>query len=171
MEYQQGGQEFCLCCAGANALFAAGDVDAVPEGKAAPSSLSVPIAEAPSLLSAGQAGLVPPHQCANGGKPVEYQQGAKEFCPLRRSPPSCVLCHRRFARLLASIAMVSSLAWIIRKRNRKKRNRKKRNRNEKDSGATARHTGKKQNKNGVGKKNHQTENQNYQARGSLNLTR
>ena len=30
---------------------------------------------------------------------------------------------------------------------------------------------KKQNKNGVGKKNHQTENQNYQARGSLNLTR
>ena len=111
------------------------------------------------------------HQCVNGGKPVEYQQGAKEFCPLRRSLPSCLLCHRRFARLLASIAMVSSLAWSIRKRNRKKRNRKKRNRNEKDSGATARHTGKKQNKNGVGKKNHQTENQNYQARGSLNLTR
>jgi hypothetical protein len=67
--------------------------------------------------------------------------------------------------------MVSSLAWSIRKRNRKKRNRKKRNRNEKDSGATARHTGKKTKQKWGWQKNHQTENQNNQARGSLNLTR
>ena len=47
----------------------------------APSSLYVPIAEAPALLFAGQAGLVPLRQYSNGELPsVEYQQGAKDFC-------------------------------------------------------------------------------------------
>ena len=54
----------------------------MPEGKAAPSSLSVPIAEEPALLPAEFAAVRPSAvQCCNGGFPsVEYQQGAKDFC-------------------------------------------------------------------------------------------
>ena len=92
VEYQQGAKDFCLSYSGANAFHEAGYVDAaalvakqakrVPEGKAAPSSLSVPIAEAPALLSAVSSAVRPSDgQCVNGEfSSVEYQQGAKDFC-------------------------------------------------------------------------------------------
>jgi len=52
----------------------------VPEGKAAPSSLSVPIAK--ELLCAVSSAVRPSDgQCSNGEfSSVEYQQGAEDFC-------------------------------------------------------------------------------------------